>query len=234
MVRTFRLAEEVNDGMNNTPKIEAVIFDCDGTLVDSETLSLAVLVDFVAEFGLEIPHQEALQEFAGNELSVVFRTIEERLECPLPEDFMENFRERQIAVLQQDLQAIDGAHDLLASIRLPFCVASNAPINKIAVCLQTTGLDRHFAADRIFSAYEIEVWKPEPDLFLKAAHEIGVAPENCAVVEDSSFGINAGLAAGMQVFAFDPHRSGSTNDSGVRSIQHLDELKPFFTSSQQA
>ncbi|MCP4505406.1 MAG: HAD family phosphatase, partial [Fuerstiella sp.] len=65
----------------NTPGIEAVIFDCDGTLVDSETLSLAVLIEFVAEFGLEIPHEEALQQFAGNELSVVFRTIEARLEC---------------------------------------------------------------------------------------------------------------------------------------------------------
>ena len=231
MARTFRLAKEVNDRMNNTPEIEAVIFDCDGTLVDSETLSLAVLVDFVAEFGLEIPHEEALREFAGNELSVVFRTIEERLERSLPDDFMESFRERQISVLHQELQAIDGAHDLLASISLPFCVASNAPLNKIAVCLQTTGLDRHFTSDRIFSAYEIEVWKPEPDLFLKAARDIGVAPENCAVVEDSSFGINAGLAAGMQVFAFDPHRPGSVDNSNVRSVQHLDELKPFFTSS---
>ena len=218
----------------NTPKIEAVIFDCDGTLVDSETLSLTVLIEFVAEFGLEIPHEEALQQFAGNELSVVFRTIEERLERSLPDDFLESFRERQITVLKQELQAIDGAHGLLASISLPFCVASNAPLSKIAVCLETTGLYQHFAPDRIFSAYEIQVWKPEPDLFLKAAHDIGVAPENCAVVEDSSFGINAGLAAGMQVFAFDPRRPGATDNSGVRSIQHLDELKPFFTSSRQA
>jgi HAD superfamily hydrolase (TIGR01509 family) len=218
--------------MNNTPEIEAVIFDCDGTLVDSETLSLAVLVEFVAEFGLDIPHEEALQEFAGNELSVVFRIIEERLERSLPEDFMESFRERQIAVLHQELQAIDGAHDLLASISLPFCVASNAPLNKIAVCLQITGLDQHFTSDRIFSAYEIEVWKPEPDLFLRAARDIGVAPENCAVVEDSSFGINAGLAAGMQVFAYSPHQPVSTERLNVHPIQHLHELKPFFTPSQ--
>ena len=232
MAGTGRLAGEMTETMN-APKIEAVIFDCDGTLVDSETLSLSVLVEFVAEFGLEIPHEEALQQFAGNELSVVFRTIEERLERSLPDDFLDRFRERQIAVLKQELQAIEGAHDLLASINLPFCVASNAPLNKIAVCLETTGLHQHFAPNRIFSAYEIQVWKPEPDLFLKAAHAVGVAPENCAVVEDSSFGINAGLAAGMQVFAFNPHRPGSTDDSGVRSIQHLDELKPFFTSSQQ-
>jgi len=223
----------VNDIMS-TPRIEAVIFDCDGTLVDSETLSLAVLVEFVAEFGLEIPHEEALQEFAGNELSVVFRTIEERLERSLPDNFMDNFRKRQIAVLHKELQAIDGAHDLLASLHLPFCVASNAPLNKIAVCLQTTGLDRHFTPDRIFSAYQIEVWKPEPDLFLKAAHDIGVAPENCAVVEDSRFGIRAGLAAGMQVFAYGPHQPVSDNLSNVHTIRHLNELKPFFASSQQA
>ena len=82
---------------------------------------------------------------------------------------------------------------------------SNAPLDKIRLCLETTGLRGWFPDSAIFSAYQISVWKPEPDLFLKAANVLGVEPEKCAVVEDSIFGVKAGLAAGMQVFAYDPH-----------------------------
>ncbi|MEZ6121826.1 MAG: HAD family hydrolase [Planctomycetaceae bacterium] len=207
--------------------IDAVIFDCDGTLVDSETLSLSVLIDYVSEFGLEITPEEAHDRFAGNELSVVFRDIESRLGHALPDHFLDTFRQRQISLLERQLTAIDGAHDLLDGMDLPFCVASNAPFSKIHVCLRTTGLDVHFSEDRIFSAYQIEVWKPAPDLFLKAARDMGVAPERCAVVEDSGFGIRAGLAAGMQVFAFDPDNR-HTEYSGIRRVTHLNQLAACF------
>ncbi|MEQ9406274.1 MAG: HAD-IA family hydrolase [Fuerstiella sp.] len=208
-------------------EIRAVIFDCDGTLVDSETLSLSVLIEHVAELGLQISHAEAMQRFAGNELAVVVREIEERLGGSLPDDFLHSFRSRQIAVLQKQLRACEGADDLLTALQLPFCVASNAPISKIEVCLQTTQLDRHFCTSRIFSAYEIEKWKPEPDLFLKAAAEMEIAPEHCAVVEDSLFGIKAGLAAGMQVFAYRAHGHGFDSPE-VTDVGHLAELVEVF------
>ena len=210
-----------------TREIHAVIFDCDGTLVDSERLSLAVLVEHVAEFGLHVTHEEAMERFAGNELSVVFREFEERLGCPLPETFLDDFRSRQMTVLEEHVQPIDGAHDVLQSLRLPRCVASNAPVNKIKLCLQATGLLQHFDEAHIFSAYQINAWKPKPDLFLMAAETLNVAPEHCAVVEDSHFGVHAGLAAGMQVFAFDPHQKMSLTEEVVR-ISSLSELSPTF------
>ncbi|MEZ6132459.1 MAG: HAD-IA family hydrolase [Planctomycetaceae bacterium] len=206
------------------PQIEAVIFDCDGTLVDSETLSLAVLVESVAELGLVISLAEAMERFAGNELSVVFSDIEQRMGRTLPADFLDTFRSRQIGVLREHLQPVPGVHALLESLALPFCVASNAPLHKVNVCLETAGLMHHFQPTAVFSAYQINSWKPAPDLFLLAAESLQVAPERCAVVEDSVFGIRAGLAAGMQVFGFDPHLRLSGDFPDVTFVTALHEL----------
>ena len=201
--------------------IEAVIFDCDGTLVDSEVISLRVLVDYVKEFGLQIDHSEAMERYAGNELTVVFRDIENQLGHALPDDFLEQFRHRQLAKLRSDVLACDGADELLRNLTLPFCVASNAPTNKIEICLTTTGLIRHFEPDQIFSAYDIEKWKPAPDLFLLAAKSMNVQPQNCVVVEDSSFGVKAGLAAGMRVIAYQPRGGTLDAEFGIPQVQHL-------------
>lgn len=203
--------------------IRAVIFDSDGTLVDSETLSMAVLVEYVAELGLTIPFSEALERFAGGELPKVFGEIQTRLDSPLPPDHLDQFRSRQLARLATDVEAIPGADELLASLSVPFCVASNAPRNKVQLCLETTGLSRHFDSSRVFSAYEVNAWKPAPDLFLTAAEALGFAPADCAVIEDSEFGVAAGLAAGMQVFAYDPHQRLKVRES-VRSVGSLTDL----------
>lgn len=204
--------------------IEAVIFDCDGTLVDSETLSLRVLVDYIYEFGLEVSYDEAMKRFAGTNLSFVFAELADRMTRPLPDDHVAEFRRRQIDLLRRDLQPMPGADGLLSSLDLPFCVASNAPRNKIEVCLATTGLDIHFAPERIHSAYDIDRWKPEPDLFLLAAERLQFAPQNCVVVEDSLPGVEAGLAAGMTVIALDPHGGLRDKVTGATFIDGLDEL----------
>lgn len=186
-------------------EINAVIFDNDGTLVDSEKLSIAVLVDYVTEFGYQITLPDALRNWSGGELPKIFAKVQQELGMKLPDDHLDQFRSRQMARLATDVEPIDGAAELLESLTLPYCVASNAPLNKMALCLETTGLARFFPDTRRFSAYEIEMWKPEPDLFLLAARALGVPAEHCAVVEDSLYGIEAGLNAGMTVFAYDPH-----------------------------
>lgn len=205
--------------------IEAVIFDCDGTLVDSETLSISLLLDFASEFGPNLEYEDALQQFAGVDLAVVIQSIELQLGHALPDDFMERFRTRQLPILREHVQAIHGAKELLEALNRPVCVASNAPLSKINVCLETTELDQFFTESRIFSAYQIETWKPSPDLFLMAADFLQVAPECCAVVEDSGSGIEAGLAAGMQVFAFDPHQVHETN-TRITAVRCLTDLIP--------
>ncbi len=207
--------------------IKAVIFDSDGTLVDSEPISLKVLVELIAERGLQIPHEEAVAKWSGCDLADVFVEIESRLQSKLPDNFLDIFREHQLARLRAEVQPISGAKELLESLTLPFCVASNAPQNKVRLCLEATGLLPFVKSDCIFSAYDINVWKPRPDLFLHAAKQLGFEPGECAVVEDSGVGVEAGVAAGMQVYAYDPHAELDVSDNVVK-ICDLSELLPLF------
>ena len=209
-------------------QIQAVIFDNDGTLVDSETLSIAVLVEYVNEFGYEIELADAMASWAGGELPKIFTKVETELGITLPEDHLDQFRGRQMAKLATDVQPIPGAVEMLKSLSLPYCVASNAPLNKMGLCLDTTGLAKFFPDDRRFSAYSIEKWKPEPDLFLMAAAAMGIEPDRCAVLEDSLYGVEAGLNAGMQVFAFDPKTELEIPD-GVTRVCSLDQFVPMLT-----
>lgn len=200
---------------------EAIIFDCDGTLVDSESLGNQVVVECVAELGLDIPLPEALALFTGRKMADSIAVIEQRLGRPVPVDFLPELRRRMAEVFKAKLQPVAGVTDLLPSLRAPYCVASNGPRDKMELSLHTTGLLPYFAG-RIFSAYEIGSWKPEPGLFLHAAQTMGVAPERCAVVEDSALGVRAGKAAGMTVFGYAP----SGNDlllaeAGARLFSHM-------------
>ncbi len=215
--------------MNN---IDAIIFDCDGTLVDSETPENQVLVEFVAEFGLELDYEDSVRRFAGCKMADRVSGLEQDLGRPLPDSFVPELRRRNEQVFRERLQPFDGVADLLGRLTLPTCVASSGPRDKIKLSLKLTGLN-HFFADRIFSAYDVEKWKPDPTLFLHAAEQMGFAAERCAVVEDSSFGIQAGLAAGMQVFAFQPNDHPADNSSQAVVFRHFSELASLLAIHQQ-
>lgn len=211
------------------PEIRAVIFDCDGTLVDSEPISLRVLVEMLDDWGLSVAHEEAMQRWAGCDLHEIFREAESRADRKLPGDFMDTFRVEQLKRLREELQPIDGAAELLRTITMRHCVASNAPRVKVRCCLEATELIDFFDADLVLSAYDVNAWKPLPDVFLHAAKQMSVEPKHCAVVEDSQFGIDAGVAAGMHVFALDPQRKylGLGSEGNISSIQRLSELIPI-------
>ena len=205
---------------------DAIIFDCDGTLVDSETITVRVLVDFVGEWGLDLDYDDALQLFVGRDMQMIVEVLESRLGSKLPNTFVEDYRERQSVALRRDLKVIPGADELLDAITKPFCLASNAPRDKIAVNLESSGLNRHFENDRTFSAYDINVWKPQPDLFHFAAEKMGVATNRCVVIEDSVAGIEAGLASGAQVIGFAQrhHEIPSDKVPFVRDLHSLIEV----------
>lgn len=212
--------------------IEAVIFDCDGTLVDSEVLGHEVLLEVLAEYGVVLPLTNALMErFRGRKLHDCLAELQADLEHKLPEEpFIRRFRQHMAEVFPLRLQPIDGALDLVRSLRQPFCVASSGPREKIEMSLSLTGLLPFFER-QIFSSYEVGVWKPDPGLFLHAAKTLGVNPSNCAVIEDSIPGIQAGLAAGMTVFAFQPPGIDLNTPKNVSVVQHLSELKPLLQPS---
>jgi HAD superfamily hydrolase (TIGR01509 family) len=193
---------------NSSMPFEAIIFDCDGTLVDSEHLGNQVLVECVAELGLTLSLAEALGLFTGLKMAETVALIEERLGQRVPPDFVPEVRNRMALAFEERLRPIAGVEAVLQGVRQPYCVASNGPRDKMELSLRTTGLLPYFG-ERIFSAYEIGSWKPEPGLFLHAAETLGVRPERCAVVEDSAVGVRAGRAAGMTVFGFAPSGNGA-------------------------
>jgi HAD superfamily hydrolase (TIGR01509 family) len=206
-------------------QVEAVIFDHDGTLVDSETITLDLLATMAIEAGAEI-YPGDVERFVGADLRLVLAEIERRRGSRLPRDFLDQFRARQEQAIRDDLSEIDGATDLLAAINLPMAVASNAPVVKLELCLGVTGLDRFFQPHCLVSAYDVGAWKPDPAVFLEAARILGQAPQNCAVVEDSEPGVLGAVAAGMQVFALDSTGSLPKLD-GVTTIGSLGELHDY-------
>lgn len=203
---------------------DAVIFDCDGTLVDSETLSAEVFVELLAELGHEADPAWILRHFRGQQFARSLEHLASRYGA-LPEDFGQRFRSRADAVYRERLREIEGAAALLEAMRHPACVASNAPRAKIEMCLDAAGLARFFAPARVFSAYEVGAWKPAPGLFLHAAEAMRADPARCLVVEDSEPGVTAGLAAGMRVVAIVHEEAAPWLPDGVPAIRSLRELR---------
>jgi HAD superfamily hydrolase (TIGR01509 family) len=206
------------------PPIDAIIFDCDGTLVDSEPLSLQVLIDYVGEFELVLSHEEMFPYFAGNDLKVVVEQLQALTSNPFPSDFIETFRQRQLTAIEQSCQPIAGVEAIIESLVVPYCVASNAPHFKIKACLEATDLQKYFAAEMTFSAYDVNAWKPDPALFLLASERLETPPANCLVVEDSVYGVEAGINAGMQVVGFDPAGTMPRKFTDVKYVQSMAEI----------
>ena len=210
--------------------VKAIIFDCDGTLVDSEVICNEVLVESMVEHGLTLAVDEALATFRGARMADCVRELEARLGRPLSADFVPALRARTAEALRSRLRPVDGALELvqaLSSLRCPISVASSGPVEKIELSLSVTGLLPFFTG-RIVSSYDVGSWKPAPGVFLHAAQLMGVAPPDCAVVEDSLPGIRAGLAAGMAVFAFQPHDVDPRIPREVTVLKRLDELRTLF------
>jgi HAD superfamily hydrolase (TIGR01509 family) len=169
---------------------KCIIFDSDGVLVDSETLSAKVFQEMALELGFDLDFEIALEHFAGTSMKENLQFIEENIEGPLPVDFEIQFRERTYEAFKTDLKAVNGIHELIEKLEIPFCVASSGPMEKIKLNLGLVNLLDHFE-DKIYSSYDIGSWKPEPGIFLHAAKALGFAPEDCVVVEDSTSGIRA-------------------------------------------
>ncbi|WP_190810821.1 HAD family hydrolase [Flagellimonas sp. S3867] len=182
-------------------KYKCVIFDCDGVLVDSETISASVLVKMANKLGAKMSIGSVLEKFAGKSLRTCLGYVEDRINHKLPEGFEQEFRKRTFEEFSAGLKPIDGIHNLLEKITVPYCVASSGPLEKIRHNLRLTNLIEKFDG-RIFSSYEIGSWKPDPGIFLHAAGKMGFNVEHCAVIEDSLAGIKAARKGGFDVFGF--------------------------------
>jgi HAD superfamily hydrolase (TIGR01509 family) len=181
-------------------RLELVIFDCDGVLVDSESIAADLEVEMFAEIGMPMTAEEIRERFLGRSAAYTNAAIVEHLGA-LPDCWEARWERRYYEALRERLRPIDGVVDALDRIAEPVCVASSSRRTSIALKLELCGLADRFG-DRVFSAEQVSHGKPAPDLFLLAADRLAVQPARCAVVEDSPVGVQAARAAGMLTFAY--------------------------------
>jgi HAD superfamily hydrolase (TIGR01509 family) len=209
---------------------EAVLFDCDGVLVDSEPLTNGVLRDMLEEGGWRLSPAECMRVFVGKAVRDERLLIEARTGRPLTEDWMAEFYDRRNSALRAHLQAIAGAHDAVAAAHAHagqrIACASGADRFKVEMQLAQVGLMDWFDG-RIFSGHEMPRSKPAPDVYLAAAAHLGAAGRHCLVIEDTTTGVTAGVAAGATVWAYCPlpeHGPPLMQAGANRLFAHMGEV----------
>ena len=203
---------------------KVVLFDCDGTLVDSERICNVGLADMFRSFGVELNPDELVKKFRGGKLANILNALSSEYNVSLPEDFVENYRNHLSTLYKSSLEPIEGVQDTLAAIQLPMGVVSNGPKSKVELAISVCGISDFFGAN-IFSAYDIEVWKPDPQLYFYAAKEMGFPPNDCIVVEDGLVGVEAGVKAGMRTLFFNRHGDANTfQKDDVVEFDSMEEL----------
>ncbi|MBT3553622.1 MAG: HAD-IA family hydrolase [Rhodospirillaceae bacterium] len=178
-----------------------IIFDCDGVLIDSEPLACRSLSEVLAGIGVAMSADEINAELVGISLPGVTGYVQERFGVTLGPDFWKAHLAAILDLFVAELKPIDYVIEMLDQISGPKCVASSGRMARLGPALKMTGLYERFQP-HIYNAEMVERAKPAPDLFLYAAKEMGFAPKDCLVIEDSRAGVTAAVAAGMPVIGF--------------------------------
>ncbi|MEU0656228.1 HAD family hydrolase [Streptomyces albogriseolus] len=213
-------------------RYDLVIFDNDGVLVDSEPISNRHLAAYLTELGHPTTYEDSIRDFMGSAMHRVHDLIEERTGQRLPADFDDVFHARVFAAFERELKPVPGIADVLEKLAadgVPYCVASSGSHERIRVGHRAAGLDRYFDDGRIFSSQDVGRGKPAPDLFLYAAERMGTAPERCVVVEDSPLGVQAAVAAGMDVYGFTAMTPAEKLSGATWLFGDMRELQPHLT-----
>jgi HAD superfamily hydrolase (TIGR01509 family) len=200
-------------------KFDAVLFDCDGVLVDSESITNGVLREMLGEIGWQLTPAECMRIFLGKAVKDEAALIEAHTGQPLTEDWMVRFRERRNVRLMKEVQPIAGAveavkklHEMLQG---RIACASGADLPKVEMQLSKCGLMPYFDG-RVFSGHDLPRSKPAPDVYLVAAGSVKVPPDRCLVVEDTITGVTAGVAAGATVWGYSPPEAGHDTPDALR------------------
>ncbi len=207
---------------------DAVIFDCDGVLVDSEPITKDVLREMLTEMGWAISSDECMGLFIGKAPTDEAELIEQRTGQRLTDRWVSEFRRRRNEALERELQPVPNIHQAVHAIHAhhggQIACASGSDRRKLELQLRKVDLMNYFDG-RIFSGPELARSKPAPDVYLTAACALGVAPSRCAVVEDTVTGVTAGVAAGACVFAYNAQPLGELTprkllDAGAAAVFH--------------
>lgn len=189
-----------------------IIFDCDGVLIESERLAADVFSKTLMKYSICLSPNDCYTQFRGWTLSSCFAWLERNYPKKLPDNISEVLANDTVKRFEGELRAVEDVETVLAYVKergLAYCLASNGGHAKIDMVLACSGLNTWFPQAQRFSAEDVRVGKPEPDLFLYASESMGVAVEQCLVIEDSLSGARAAQAADMPLLYFD---SASNND----------------------
>lgn len=213
-----------HDPLSTRPDL--VIFDCDGVLVDSETIANEVLAVAVTELGWPTTTADSHRLFRGLSWQSTVAIIENQIGKPVPEEWVQQARGTMHKAIYETVTAIPGVAEVVARVeeaQIPRCVGSSSQPDYLAHVLGRAGLDHHFG-EAVFSATMVAKGKPAPDLFLFAASQMGHAPHRAVVIEDTVPGVQAGMAAGMRVigYAGDPNTDGNAlADAGAVVVSDM-------------
>lgn len=214
---------------------DAVLFDCDGVLVDSETITCGALRDMLAASGWVMTLQECMDRFVGKTVRSETETIEQHTGTPLTDAWMAAFYAERDRRLLARVQTVDGAQALVSTAqqltqsRIAVCSGADKP--KLMMMLAHVDLLTPFG-DHVYSGHDLPRSKPFPDVYLAGAQALGVAPERCLVIEDTPTGVAAGLAAGATVWGFTGLHQQSLLAHGVhREFEDLAQLTEAMTQS---
>jgi HAD superfamily hydrolase (TIGR01509 family) len=206
---------------------EAVLFDCDGVLVDSEPITNGVLCQMLNEAGWTLSTQECMRIFLGKTVRSEAARIQAHTGRPLTDEWMATFYERRNAKLKTQLKPMVGAvaavqavHGLLQG---RIACASGADRFKVEMQLAQVGLMQYFEG-RIFSGHEMPATKPAPDVYLAAAAALNVPAARCLVIEDTVTGVTAGVAAGATVIGYSPAGPGHSSAVALRGAGAVEVL----------
>lgn len=209
---------------------EAILFDCDGVLVDSEPITNGVLRDLLEEAGWLLTPEDCMRLFIGKAVREERQMIEAATGRPLTEDWMQLFYARRNRALEAQLEMVAGADAAVAAAhahtRQRIACASGADRFKVEMQLSKVGL-MDFFAGRIFSGHEMARSKPAPDVYLAAAQHLQAPPQQCLVIEDTPTGVLAGVAAGATVWAYCPlpEQGAALRQAGASHLfEHMAQL----------
>lgn len=202
--------------------IDCILFDSDGTLVDSEPLSFRIIAQMLVPFGPRVDADELHLLYRGWKMGEVFTLLSEQYGLDLPDEFEPEFRAAQAKHFDTQLRPIPGVTDLLPRLDRAMAVVTSGPMPKVKKALSVTGLAPYFG-ENIYSAWEVGIWKPDPGIYRFAAQDMGFDIERCLAVEDSPIGLQAAVESGARsVFL---NRYGDTCEYGdVIEITSMEQL----------
>ncbi|MDS9467726.1 HAD family hydrolase [Paracoccus sp. MBLB3053] len=199
---------------------QALIFDCDGVLVDSEPLAVIELLAMLDRIGAPVDSARIYDEFLGRSIQTIIDAVARDFAVDV-RPALPGYREALAQRLGRELKAVDGMAEMIADCDAPRAVASSSAPDRLALSLRLTGIAPLFGP-HVYSATQVRNGKPAPDLFLLAASSLGVEPRDCVVIEDSPAGIHAARAAGMRCIGF----LGGSHAAPARLRERLAALAP--------